>query len=318
MATVTKFVGTDAFSTTTFNNKIDEINVALLSAGKSAFATIGTSVNETTLVYTSDDCDYYCGANPEENANIIQRAMNENDCICFLSGVYNISKPIIVEGKTIIGNENASIQQHETNWTGDFLFKTSDYSSKRNYVGNLQFAITSSSVGAISFFGSAEIENCYFTGGKYGVCGDQPVRVNNCFFSEVTNCVSGRTDLVITNNVAKSFNIFVMDSIQQKGQNGNATIQGNIAESSVEGSCIVSPSANGGNMNYVLIFGNRLRATNFITVAGGKTTFNYTIVGNDMSFDSNQNLLTKKTIVVGNNINTSLSVTSDSLSANNL
>ena len=37
-----------------------------------------------------------------------------------------------------------------------------------------------------------------------------------------------------------------------------------------------------------------------------------------MSFDSNQNLLTKKTIVVGNNINTSLSVTSDSLSANNL
>ena len=48
------------------------------------------------------------------------------------------------------------------------------------------------------------------------------------------------------------------------------------------------------------------------------TTFNYTIVGNDMSFDSSQNLLTKKTIVVGNNINTSLSVTSDSLSANNL
>ena len=71
-------------------------------------------------------------------------------------------------------------------------------------------------------------------------------------------------------------------------------------------------------MNYVLIFGNRLQATNFITVAGDKTTFNYTIVGNDMSFDSNQNLLTKKTIVVGNNINTSLSVTSDSLSANNL
>ena len=26
MATVTKFVDTDAFSTTTFNNKIDEIN----------------------------------------------------------------------------------------------------------------------------------------------------------------------------------------------------------------------------------------------------------------------------------------------------
>ena len=30
MATVTKFVGTDAFSTTTFNNKIDEI-IARLS-----------------------------------------------------------------------------------------------------------------------------------------------------------------------------------------------------------------------------------------------------------------------------------------------
>ena len=100
MATVTKFVDTDAFSTTTFNNKIDEINTALLSAGKSAFATIGTSVSETALVYTSDDCDYFCGTNPEENTNIIQKAMNENDCVCFLSGVYNISKPIIVEGKT--------------------------------------------------------------------------------------------------------------------------------------------------------------------------------------------------------------------------
>lgn len=318
MATITKFVDTDAFSTTTFNNKIDEINTALLSAGKSAFATIGTSVSETALGYTSDDCDYYCGTNPVENANIIQKAMDENDCVCFLSGEYDIGKPIIVEGKTIIGNKNAFIQQHETNWTGDFLFKTSDYSSKKNYVSNLQFTITSSSVGAISFFGSAEIENCYFTGGKYGVCGNYPVRVNSCSFSGVTNCISGRTDLVITNNIATGFNVFIMDSIQQKGQTGSGIIQGNIAESSVENSCIVSPSANGGNMVYVLIFGNRLRATNFITVAGDKTTFNYTIVGNDMSFDSDQNLLTKNTVVVGNNINTSLNVTSDSLSASNL
>lgn len=320
MATVTKFVDTDAFSTASFNNKIDEINTALLSAGKSAFATIGTSVSEKSLVYTAEDCDYYCGANPVENATIIQKAMDENDCICFLSGDYYISKPITVEGKTVVGNRNAFICQSEINWSGDFLFKTSDFVNKKNYIDSLGFVISSTDVGSISFFCDTIVTHCHFGGGAYGVCGDFPLRVENCYFSQVKKCVSGRTGVIIINNIASDFDIFVMDATIQVGQIGSFSIQGNVAESSNDNSYIISPSANGGNMGYVTIFGNRFQATNFIASAGSKTPYNFTIVGNDLSFDSKQTLTTRKTLVACNNINYSggMNVPSDSLNVNNL
>ena len=185
MAMVTKFVDTDAFSTATFNNKIDEINQGFSSlegAGLKDCIIIGTSVANNlalpsgsiskTLGYTQSDCDYYCTSNSSTNTTMLNNIFAQPTSkgfrkVVFLPGIYLINDSLrIADAYQIEGRGGATIQRDSS-----------------MFDGNPTIAIRSSS-GPVSFNGIIFYNDTTISNKMYFIEGTQPasIIVENCYF----------------------------------------------------------------------------------------------------------------------------------------
>lgn len=193
MATVTKFVDTDAFSTTTFNNKIDEINQGFSSlegAGLKDCIIVGTSVANNlslpsgsiskTLGYTQADCDYYCTSNSSTNTTMLNNIFAQPTekgfrKVVFLPGIYLVNNTLrIADAYQIEGRGGATIQRDASMLDGNPTIAIRSSSGPVCFDGIIFY--NDSAISSKTYFVEATqpaniiIENCYFynNGGNSG------------------------------------------------------------------------------------------------------------------------------------------------------